>query len=434
MTSAYRYMPVSASMFPTPKQTYVDDFNENLITDFSTASDVWDIYEETTRGLGVCNSSVQARINHLVDPAIGVNLDDDYKKLLFGTQKTVTMGSYWFFDNNYWITINTGNIKSISSSCSIKRCNNTIRWLAADGSIYSYPCSIGYTIARSKDTVSSSAGFPIIEGLIEVLVQDNAITSTIQPNQRFLFGHPNNWVAYKIEGGGIRNYMNLETTNNTSYGLLNFIMEATEEDSQNDDFTNGIANVTKYSYAITINPSSFSGIATNTITLAPTVKLNGEVVSRTVTWSSSAPTKATVNATTGVVTLIATGTATIRCSLENNASVYADTVITVVATPPSNTYSIRISPTTNNILLGDNQTYTASLYTNGTLDTDTFTFAVDTTSTAPIACYDFTTVDTTKFNVENLAMSIGKPLVIKATSVSHSTTTQLFSINLKGAF
>jgi len=32
--TGYRYMPISASMYPTPKDTYVDDFNENLIEDF----------------------------------------------------------------------------------------------------------------------------------------------------------------------------------------------------------------------------------------------------------------------------------------------------------------------------------------------------------------------------------------------------------------
>jgi len=36
----------------------------------------------------------------------------------------------------------------------------------------------------------------------------------------------------------------------------------------------------------------------------------------------------------------------------------------------------------------------------------------------------FTVLDGTRFNVENIAMSIGKPLVIKAISVTHPTVTQ----------
>jgi hypothetical protein len=432
--TGYRYMPISASMYPTPKDTYVDDFNENLIEDFATASDVWDILEETTRGLGVCDKSIQVRINHLVDPAIGVNLDDDYKKLLFGTQKTVTLGSYWYFDNNYWITINTGNIKSLSSSCAIKRCNQMLRWTDSTGAIYQYPCSISYKISGSQDRISRSGDFPIGQGMISVIVQNNAITTTIQPNQRFLFGNPSNWVAYRITGGGILNYNNLQTTSSTSYGTLELQMEFTAENSENDDFVNGIANADKYDYVITLNPSSFSGVVGNTITLIPTVKLNGEVVTRSVTWSSATPTKATVGATTGLVTLIATGTSVITCTMANNSSVHASATITVAASAPADTYSVRISPATNSLYLLDTQTYTVNLYKNGTITADTFTFAVDATNTAPTSSYDFTALSGNTFNVENLAMSIGKPLVILATSVTSPTHTQLFSINLQGNY
>jgi len=75
--------------------------------------------------------------------------------------------------------------------------------------------------------------------------------------------------------------------------------------------------------------------------------------------------------TTGVVTLIATGTATIRCALANN---------TLCLRRHGYYYCIKCLPeylfysdisNYENILLGANQTYTANLYTNGILDTDT---------------------------------------------------------------
>lgn len=430
---AYKYLPILSTMFPSPSSTINQDILAGINDGFYETYDWYQIQEETTRGTGVCDKNVDVRINHTVSSMIGQTKGDDFKKLSFNGYHELKLGNIFYFSDNYWTIVNLEAIKSPTSVCTVRRCNNVLRWQDDDGGIQSWACAIDYEIARAMDA-SSSSGLTVLKGMIKVYLQLNSETSKIQANQRFLFGNQNNFVAYRITGGGINNYSNINTTDNESYGLLTLVMEATEKDLDNDDLVNGIANANKYTYAITINPSSFSGIATSTITLVPTVKLNGEVVTRTVTWTSDTPTKATVNATKGVVTLIATGTATIRCALANNTSVYADTVITIASSAPSNTYSIRISPTTNNILLGANQTYTASLYTNGTLDTDTFTFAIDTTSTAPITCYDFTTVDTTKFNVENLAMSIGKPIVIKVTSVSHSTTTQLFSINLKGAF
>jgi len=78
------------------------------------------------------------------------------------------------------------------------------------------------------------------------------------------------------------NYNNLQTTSNTSYGTLELEMEFTAETPKTMISLTGIANADKYDYVITLNPSSFSGVVGNTITLIPTVKLNGEVVTRTV--------------------------------------------------------------------------------------------------------------------------------------------------------
>ena len=149
--TGYKTLPITASMFPTPKQTFIDDFLANVNDEFYVASDVWTILEETTRGLGVCDKSIDARVTKLINSTIGANLGDDYKRLLFNGVHDVPLASYFYFDNNYWITINTENIKSISSSCSVKRCNNTLRWMGSDGSVYSYPCSIGYEIHSDMD-------------------------------------------------------------------------------------------------------------------------------------------------------------------------------------------------------------------------------------------------------------------------------------------
>jgi len=431
-------MPVSASMYPSPKETYVDDFIENLNTEFSVASDVWDIYEETTRGLGVCDKVVSARINHLIDSTIGTSLGDDYKKLLFNGVKSISMGDYFYFDTNYWVVINTETIKSISSTCSIRRCNNTLRWMNSNGAIYSYPCVVDYKIMGSKDLRSRSESLPLIQGSIIITTQHNAITSTIQPNQRFLFGNINNWVAYRVSGGGVGNYQNLQTITNTSYGKLELLMEASFDDDQNDDVTNGIANVDKNVYVITVAPTAFSGVATDTITLVPTITLNGEVVTRTVTWTvtwtSGNLANTTVNATTGLVTLVKTGVSTIRCALANNATVYKNVVITVAGTTPAPTYSVSISPTTNYILLNGETTYTVHLFTNGVSGAETFIFTVDATSTAPTSKYVFTSLTGNTFKVKNLAMSLGAPLIISAVSVTTPTHTQLFTILLKGVY
>jgi len=436
---AYKYLPILSEMFPDAKTTLNQDIIANINDEFYASYDWFTIKEETTRGLGICDKDIDVRVNHLIDSTIGTNLGDDFKKISFNGIKNVQMGDYFLIDgNNYFIVINTETIKSPTSTCSVRRCNNTLRWMNSDGAIYSYPCVVDYKIMGSKDLRSRSESLPLIQGSIIITTQHNAITSTIQPNQRFLFGNINNWVAYRVSGGGVGNYQNLQTITNTSYGKLELLMEASFEDDQNDDVTNGIANVDKNVYVITVAPTAFSGVATDTITLVPTITLNGEVVTRTVTWTvtwtSGNLANTTVNATTGLVTLVKTGVSTIRCALANNATVYKNVVITVAGTTPAPTYSVSISPTTNYILLNGETTYTVHLFTNGVSGAETFIFTVDATSTAPTSKYVFTSLTGNTFKVKNLAMSLGAPLIISAVSVTTPTHTQLFTILLKGVY
>jgi hypothetical protein len=340
------------------------------------------------------------------------------------------MGDYFYFGNNYWVVINTETIKSISSTCSVRRCNNVLRWLSPDGALYQYPANIDYKITGSKDSIARTGAFALVEGQITVKTQHNAATATIQPNQRFLFGNSSNWVCYKISGGGIQNYQNLETTDNTSYGILELMMEANYDGRENDDLTNGICDINKYTYAVTVTPSSWSGVVGGHVTLVPTVTLNGQIVTRDVTWSSLSTAKATVTSA-GVVTLVKVGSTTIRCTLENNPTIYKDTTITIVASAPTDTYSIVISPSSNSILAGASQTYTAYLYKNGTIQADTFTFSVDTTNTVAATKYDLTTVTGNSFNVRNISMNMEAPLIVKMVSGSY---TKLLSIYLKGVY
>jgi uncharacterized protein YjdB len=427
----YKYTPILAQMFPDPKSTVNQDILAGINAGFYTSYDWFTIQEETTRGLGICDRDVDVRINHVISAFTGDNEGDDWKKLSFNGIKDLHMGDFFAFSNNYWVVVNVENIKSPTSTCTVRRCNNVLRWMASDGSLYQYPCALGYKIARNKNLESSGAAFPRLEGILVATTQHNASTATIQPNQRFLFGNPSNWVAYMVQGGGLVNFQNLQTTSNTSYGILELDIQAVAENAETDDFTNGIADVNKFVYDISIAPSSFGGIVGDSITLVPTVTLNDEVVTRTVTWSSSNAKKATVDATTGIVTLVAVGNATITGELANNSTVSQDVVITIAATPPADTYSFEISPTTNYILQGNDETYTVKLLKNGVDQSATFTFTVDSSSTAPTSSYEFTVMGIDSFKVENLAMSLGAPLIISAVSGTHN---ELITILLKGAF
>ena len=98
--------------------------------------------------------------------------------------------------------------------------------------------------------------------MVDCFFQINSKTNKIKPNQRFLFGNPSNWTAYRVEGGGINNFNNQQTLDNNSAALGRFSLAVDFANSETDDLVNGIANAYENEYVLTITESSISGNAT----------------------------------------------------------------------------------------------------------------------------------------------------------------------------
>lgn len=425
---SYDRLKASPNFRKTQKEIYTELFQETINREFANSSSIWTIQEEDSFA-SQTYSDVDVRIGtHLIPNITGKPSGDDYKQILFqDSDHPVGIGYLYQFDSNYWITINSEKTKNLASSSIVKRCNNTLRWIDKDGAVYSEPCSIDYLILQNIDYSGSSALSVIPSGTIEVMCQFNTRTNTIIPNQRFLFGNPDNWTAYRIQGGGVNNFNNAQTSGNTSTGMIRLTMKA-DYISENDDLTNGIAYEDKQVYTISLNQTSLSGNVSTTIQLYPTVKLNGYTISRNVDWVSSNTAKATVSST-GLVTFIATGTATITCSLDGDSSVYA-TATATISTSPVNNYQIKISPDTNYILEGDTQTFAVYLYKNDVVQGNTFTFSLNYRS-VPSTSYGYSVVNGNSFSIENKEKCLSDYLTVTCTSGEYSKTQD---INLKGAW
>lgn len=102
-----------------------------------------------------------------------------------------------------------------------------------------------------------------------------------------------------------------------------------------------------------------------------------------VSWSSSAPTVASINATSGILTGVQTGTATITANAQGLSSTATATVFL------SGITQIVVTPSTWNFPTGtgsSNQPFTAKATANGTTVDITTTGAVWTPSTTTITC------------------------------------------------
>jgi hypothetical protein len=427
---SYKYTNASSTINNrTPKEAWIQDFQENLNEQFYNASNVWTIKEESPYGeFEFVNQDV--RITHVINGETGMNLGDDWKTLLFqDISHPVYLGGYYFFDDNYWIVVNLETIKNLTSSCTVRRCNNTLRWLDTLGAIRSIPCVLEYVVQKNRNYLTAGSANVTPSGMLECQVQMNDRSNMIRPNQRFLFGNSTNWTAYKAQGGGINNFLNVKTLNNKSNGFIRLSFEIDYVNQDTDDLVNGIANINENVYGITVSESILSGNIGQIHQLSSIVTLNNDVVVRPVVWSTSDETVALVDSS-GLVSFISSGTSRIRCSLSDNLAVYSECAVNVILTPIMN-YQIVVTPTDNFVYQGDTKTFTVKLYLNGVVQSNVMTFTVDSGSGVPSANYVFTSLSSYMFSVKNIKMYLNENLKINCVTGTHTDSVE---IQLKGSW
>jgi len=415
---SYKYLNAYLSNgVKTPKEIFREDFQEKVDETFYLASDWYTIEEETVFGSGVY-SELDVRINNVVLGRTGLPQGDDYKTILFKSfDHVVKLGYLYSFSNNYWVVINTTKDNALTISAVVKRCNNFLRWQNDDGSLYSVPCSIDYGIKENRDYSTAGSVFPAPSGLIVITTQLNSKTNQIKPNQRFLFGNANNWTAFKVMGGGIENYNNIETDDNDSFGYLKLTVNVDYVNYDSDDVVNGIAEKLQNTYTLTLSESGVDGNPAGSLQLTAVVKLNNETVSGSVSWVSSDEDVATVDSS-GNISFIANGSCIITASLSGNSNVN-DTCNVSVGSAPVSEYQVVVSPSTNYVLENETITYNVKLVLNGVDQADVFVFTV-TSPDVPTDNYVFTSIDGNSFSVENAERYLDESLTIDCVSGIHS--------------
>lgn len=435
--STYKYIPASiaasAKKGTNPKQQYIDLFQETLNEQFYNASDWWTIQEETYIGSQEYEN-IDVRIAHVINAETGLKLGDDWKTLLFqDVDHEIELGKQYIFDNNTWITVNIEKVKNLSGTCTIRRCNNTLRWVdEASGAFYEEPCAIEYLVKEPRDYATQGSPFMTPGGFLHIISQLNDRTNLIGENQRFLFGNVGHWTGYKVIGTGINDFTNTETYDNSSAKVLTLDLIANYVNDELDDIINGIADVNTNVYSIALSSGSISGSTSGSAALYTTILYNGDTVLRNITWASSNTAIATVSASSGsaIVTFVSDGTCEITSTITNNPA-YDTCWVTVSASPATNS-KVLISPNTNYILEGSSQQYSVYLYENDIQQADTFTITC-TSGSVPSTNYTFVQDDDNHFTVTNILRYLTDHLTIECTSASVVDTTT-FDIYLRGAW
>lgn len=434
--SDYQYMRASiragAQKGSIPKSEYVDLFQHTLDEQFYNASNWWTIQEETEIGSREYRP-VDVRMAHVINAETGLKLGDDWKTLFFkSTEEPPMLGRIYTFDDSVWLTTNIESTKNLTATCTIRRCNNTLRWLdESTGVFYEEPCAIEYLVKEPRDYATQGSPFKTPGGFLHIEAQFNTRTNLINENQRFLFGNPGHWTGYRVIGTGINDFRNAKTYEWREAKILTIDLIADFVNNELDDIVNGIANAGVNLYTLNIIENSINGAPGDMIQLHTAVTYNGHSAERNITWVSSDRTIASVDST-GKVTFLLAGSCTITANIEGNPT--SDTCSVVVTPTPTVNKEIRLSPDRNYVLEGATQAFSVYLYENNVQQADKFTITCN-PNIVPAANFTFTVSGSSvnNFTIQNKIRDLNSKLTITCVCETESISKDV-DIYLRGAW
>ena len=339
---------------------------------------------------------------------------DDWKEFLSPEPDfDLPYGLYLRWKNNYWIVYNKENFDYPTRGVICRRCITTFNWIDEWGNLREYPVSIGKP-KEASDYVNVQFTNP--GGFNVFYMQLDQYSKYIRPNDRFMVGNDGYWTSYKVQGGGVANYLREETMNATSTGLLSLICFTYEGNDDTDNLEIGVANYYEKIFTMELDQyeiQQYSGFSTKII---PTIK-RGTVIKDNVelSWQSSDENIVTVDEN-GTIILIDEGEADVICTMTKNDSVTKSVHIINMGEKEEGQeeekfYEARVYPNIHEIKQGTSQTYVVEYYINDNVASpQEITIKID-RNNVPKQNFVFTTNGNT-FTITNKTKYFESPLKV----------------------
>lgn len=364
---------------------------------------------------------IEARVTHLIDSATGLRIGDDFKKITFrDLNYHPALGGRYKFDDNIWLVYATDNINSTTSSCFVRRCNNTMNMLDKYGNIHNEPCYIEYKPTKTSVGEFDRLSLPFTKQVM--YCQLNKWTKDIGINNRFMFGSD----VFKITDR-VR-FNRTETFNDETMNTNRYYMDY-DNLNEFDNVELGIADYKMPNWSITIDKTELYTNIGGSGTLTASVSLDDtEQAGEAVIWSSSDPNIIEINADTGEYNAVALGECVITCSLGGN-SYYNTSIHATVAEESAENYENILTPEVDYITLNTTQKYSIYEYLNGEPTDTSFTIQQPHLPNY----YKLTIIDGNNFTITNLKQYTNSDLeFILINNRDNSTVT--LTIELGGVF
>lgn len=428
---ALKYYDAAAKIRqPNPKASYYADYAAMMDLGFENAPNVVydEIEYEATYGEEDFITIPRVRVDTILNYNTGIILGDDYKTFVFAPEFEIQpyYGMKFRWQGSYWLVINTNSYASLPVSAEVRRCNNVLRFFNEKGERVYEPCIMDYTLrfANNEDTMTIAIG----NGEQKVWCQRNSRTQLIQPNDRFLFGTPEQRVAFRLYAGGVKNYLNGVTMDDLSPTITEFYVDHYEINPLFDDLENGFANAYLNEVTIALNDvEPKMNIGDKDIVSAIVKRGNTILDNVNIEWLSSD--NDVVSVSDGVITANSLGDAVITATI-SDTNISTTVQVSVVEEEVDDVYELLVSPDKDYVLQGVSETFVVDLYKNGVKQPDVVTFA-DLSMGIPVGKYTITSDVQNTFTLTNKGMYMGAPVIVRCVSGSHELT---LYIKLRGLY
>lgn len=422
------YNATQAFRTTNPTKAYRDDFVAISEQTFDNAPNVKynEIEYEVHYGKRDFKPIPMVRVEPVVNYNTGIQVGDDYQVFIFTPDfPEPYYGMKFKWGRNYYLVINVDKGSGLSTSAEVRRCNNTLRFFDENGNKIYEPCILDQVLrfTNNNDTMT------IVTGKAEQYIwcQRNSRTIKIKPNDRFLFGVPEQRIGFRVYAGGFGNSLNTITGDDNSPTLTQFYVEEYEMNYQTDDIENGFANAERFEYSIDISENNTHFDVGATADLSSTVYRGKEVVEEEIRWCSSNDEIISIDG--NKLTALAPGEVTLSAIMVDNKHVFGSMTVTVLDDSAEPNYDILINPDINYVLEKEEITITATLYKNG-IEQDDSLEIVDISEGVPRDSYQLF-VDGNTFTIINKKKYLLKPVKVRC---SNDKKSKEFSFTLRGLY
>ena len=411
-----------------PTKAYYDDFVAISDQTFDNAPNVvyGEIQYEVHYGERDFKPIPMVRVEPVVNYNTGIQVGDDFQVFIFTPDfPEPYYGMKFKWGRNYYLVTNVDKGSGLSTSAEVRRCNNTLRFFDENGNKIYEPCILDQVLrfTNNNDTMT------IVTGKAEQYVwcQRNSRTVKLKPNDRFLFGVPEQRIGFRLYAGGLGNSLNTVTGDDYSPTITQFYIEEYEINYQEDDIVNGFANAERFEYSIDISENSSFLEEGTTQNLNATVYRGKDIVDKPVIWKSLDEDIISIEG--NKISALKSGQAEVKVFMKDNTNVCGSILVTVLSSSVEEKYDILISPDIDYILEGEILSISASLYKNGIKQNDDIEI-VDVSIGVPRDRYKLI-AGHNNFTIQNIKKYLEKPIVIKC---SHNKVVKTFTFNLRGLY